>query len=87
MADPGQSAAAGREADPMHPAAGAAAPKLGHQLTERRLAAPGRAGWLLIHFFNVSRKHSAFEVAGSRGQQDIIGMPIQAEDRGADGFF
>ena len=29
----------------------------------------------------------AFEVAGSCGQQDVVGMPIQAEDRGADGFF
>ena len=29
----------------------------------------------------------AFEVAGSRGQQDVVGMPIQAEDRGADGLF
>ena len=29
----------------------------------------------------------AFEVAGSRSQQDVVGMPIQAEDRGADGLF
>ena len=29
----------------------------------------------------------ALEVAGSRGQQDVVGMPIQAEDRGADGLF
>ena len=29
----------------------------------------------------------AFEVAGSCGQQDVVGMPIQAEDRGADGLF
>lgn len=48
-------------------------PKLGHQLTERRLAAPGHAGWLLNPLFNVSRKHSAFEVSGSCGQQDTLG--------------
>ena len=87
MADPGQAAATGREADPMHTATGATATELEHQLTERHLSAPGYAGWLLIHFFNVGRKHSEFEVAGSRGQQDVVGMPIQAEDGGVDGLF
>lgn len=61
MADPGQAAPTGREADPMHPAARATATKLRHQLTKRHLAAPGRAGWLLIHLFDVGREHSVIQ--------------------------
>ena len=87
VADPGQEAPAGGEADPMHPAASVTATKGWHQLTKRHLAAPGCTGWLLIHFFNVGRKHSAFEITGSCCQQDIVGMPIQAEDCGVNGFF
>lgn len=73
MADPGQAAATGREADPVHPAAGAAAPELGHQLTERHLAAPEHAGWLLIHFFNVGRKHSSLKSQDPTASKTLLG--------------
>ena len=82
VADPGQAAAAGQEGDPMRPAS-----ILWHQLTERHFATPGRTGWLLIYFFTVGRKHSSFEVTGSHCQQDVAGMPVQAEGRGVDGLF
>lgn len=69
MADPGQPAPTGREADPVHPATSATATKLRHQLTKRHLAAPGRAGWLLIHLFDVGRKYSVVQTWKRRKKQ------------------
>lgn len=59
MTDPGQAVAAGGEADTVHPPSAACAPEFRHQLPKRHLGAPGCAGWLFIHFFNVSREHPA----------------------------
>ena len=57
VADPGHTAAAGREADAVHPAAATAG--LEHPLPKRHLGAPRGGCWPLLHLLDVGREDPA----------------------------
>ena len=58
-----------------------------HQLTKWHFLSPWVWRRFLINFLHISRKHAAFEIAGTNSQKNIVRMPIETSDSRSDRFF
>ena len=88
MSDPGQLVAVGREADGVNPTAAIeAVGELGHQVLEGHLGAPGRRRRLLLDVLHVAAEDPDLKAGGSRGQQAVVGMPVEGGHGGLDGLL
>ena len=56
-------------------------------MSERHFGTPRSRRRFRFDILDISRENTDFKSRRSRGQQNIVGMPIQGGDRGSNGFF
>ena len=78
MPHPRQAVPVRRERHRVHPpAAVQRVRELGHQMLEWHLVAPGRGGGLLLDVLDVGGEDAHLEARRARGQQAVVGVPVQ----------
>jgi len=71
-----------REGDVVDPAV---AIELGRDLAKGELVTPGARCGLVIDTLDPAGEDAGLEVGGTGGDEDVVGVPVDAEDGGADG--
>jgi len=84
MGSEGKGLTIGREGHIMNPTSSG---KLTKEVTEGELGTPRRSLGLLINTLDVSREDTGLEVRRTAGNQNVVGMPVDGEDGGADGLL
>jgi len=84
VADKGQGLSIGGEGDIMDPTTGREFTK---DITKGELGTPRGGFRLVIDSLDVTGEDTGLEVGGTAGDEDIVGVPINGEDGGADGLL